>query len=176
MLEPFCERHISQDIVGWLNDPEVVRYSDNRHRSHSLATSREYLASFADSPNCYWAILRRDATRSMIGSITAYVDGNNAVADVGILIGDKSCWSGGYGSEAFSSIVGWLFNTRGIRKVTAGTMAVNAGMLGVMRKIGMHEEARKERYYMLEGKEIDMVCGTIFAEEWVARREDRHRA
>jgi RimJ/RimL family protein N-acetyltransferase len=106
----------------------------------------------------------------MIGSITAYVDVNNRVADIGILIGDKSCWGGGYGSEAFSAVVGWLFTSRNMRKVTAGTMAVNAGMLGIMRKVGMREEGRRERYYLIDGNEIDMVCGALFAEDWGARQ------
>jgi [ribosomal protein S5]-alanine N-acetyltransferase len=175
-LEPFSERHLENGIVDWLNDPEVVRYSDNRHRKHTLETSRAYLESFADSPNYYWAILLQGLPKTMIGSVTAYLDLNNSVADVGILVGDKRYWRGAYGSEAFAAVVEWLFSRRGMRKVTAGTMAVNTGMLGIMRKIGMREDGRKARYYLLDGNEIDMVCGTVFAEDWRmlgARQNDR---
>lgn len=167
-LEPFSERHLSGAFVDWLNDPEIVRYSDNRHRRHTLETSRMYMQSFADSPNRYWAIILQQEQPRIIGSITNYIDINNLVADIGILIGDKACWRGGYGSEAFSGAVEWLFKTQRIRKVTAGTMAANTGMLGIMRKIGMREEARMRRYYLLDGSETDMICGSIFAEDWRA--------
>ncbi len=167
-LEPFSERYLDRGIVDWLNDPEVMRYSDNRHSTHTLETSHAYLTSFTDTPNYYWAILHQGATDIMIGSITAYVDVNNSVADIGILIGDKRYWQGGYGSEAFAGVVDWLITRRRIRKVTAGTMAVNTGMLGIMRKVGMREEGRKERYFLLDGHEIDKICGTVFAEDWCA--------
>ncbi len=166
VLEPFEERHLSDGIVDWLNDPEVVRYSDQRHRTHTLETSRVYLESFAGTPNHYWAILLSGATKRMIGSITAYVDVPNAVADVGILIGEKRFWRGGYGSEAFAAVIDWLFVRRGLRKVTAGAMAENRGMVGIMRKVGMREEGGKERYYLLDGREVDMVCATVFVEQW----------
>lgn len=173
LLEPFSETHLTGELVEWLNDPEVVRYSDNRHRRHTLSTSREYLRSFSDSPNCYWAILLRVGEPGMIGSITSYIDRDNRVADIGILVGDKRCWCGGYGVEAFSGVVDWLFRSRGMRKVTAGTMAANAGMLGIMRKIGMREEARKQRHYLLDQAEVDMVCGAIFAEDWISPETKR---
>jgi RimJ/RimL family protein N-acetyltransferase len=166
ILEPFSERHLERGIVDWLNDPEVMRYSDNRHRTHTLQTSRAYLASFAGSPNYYWAIMLQGATEIMVGSITAYVDVNNSVADVGILIGEKIYWQGGYGSEGFAGVVDWLITSRRIRKVTAVTMSVNTGMLGIMRKVGMREEGRKARYFLLDGHEIDMICGAVFAEDW----------
>ena len=169
-LEPFSERYLERGIVDWLNDPEVMRYSDNRHSTHTLETSRAYLTSFADTPNYYWAILQQGATKILIGSITAYVDVNNSVADIGILIGDKRYWQGGYGSEAFAGVVEWLFTRRRIRKVTAGTMAVNTGMLGIMRKVGMREEGRKARYFLLDGHEVDKICGTVFSEDWCASR------
>ncbi|MBU4198406.1 MAG: GNAT family N-acetyltransferase [Kiritimatiellae bacterium] len=162
-IEPFGDEHPIGILVGWLNDSEVVRYSDQRHRTHTLESSQAYYKSFAGSPNHYWAIM---ANTSMIGTLTAYVDEPNSVADVGILVGDKRCWRGGYGSEAFRAVVNWLITHRGMRKITAGTMAENMAMRGVMRKIGMHEEGRRERYYILDGREVDMVYATVFAEEW----------
>ena len=173
-LEPFTDRHISEVIVDWLNDTEVVRYSDNRHHIHSIDSARAYLRLFVDSPNFYWAIIVNGESPLMIGSITAYVDVNNLVADVGILIGDKTYWGGGYGSEALSGALSWLCTERCIRKITVGTMVLNAGMLGIMRKLGMREEGRKERYYLFNGLEVDMICGSIFSKDWLVTRPDKH--
>ena len=39
-------------------------------------------------------------------------------------------------------------------------------MIVIMRKIGMREDGRKLRYYLLDGIELDMVCATVFAVDW----------
>ncbi len=162
-IEPFTHKHAINDLVRWLNDPEVVRYSDQRHLKHTFKSALAYYKSFFESPNHYWAILSSD---SMIGTITAYVDEPNSVADVGILVGDKRYWCSGYGSEAFSAVINWLFTCRRARKVTAGTMSENVSMLRVMHKCGMHVEGRRERYFILDGREVDMVYSTVFAADW----------
>jgi ribosomal-protein-alanine N-acetyltransferase len=172
-LESFAERHLSSGIVDWLNDPEVVCYSDQRHSRHTLESSRAYMESFAGSPNQYWAIHLREQPEVMLGSITAYVDVFNSTADVGILLGYKAYWRGGYGSEAFSAVVNWLFACRRMRKVTAGTMASNQGMLAVMRRAGMHEEGRRERHFLVNGQEVDMVFAAVFSDHWAAIKSER---
>jgi RimJ/RimL family protein N-acetyltransferase len=165
-LEPFTEKLLGCGIVGWLNDPEVVRYSDNRHRRHTYETSLAYLQSFADSPNYYWAIRLKQPTQNVIGTITSYIDVTNSVADIGILVGEKGYWRGGYGTEAFAGVINWLFTRRSMRKITAGTMAIHSGMTGIMKKLCMQEEGRKTRYFLVDGREVDMVCATLFAEDW----------
>jgi ribosomal-protein-alanine N-acetyltransferase len=169
-IEPFGDQHPIEIVVNWLNDSEVVRYSDQRHRTHTLESSLTYYKSFAGSPNHYWAIL---ADGSMIGTITAYVDEPNSVADVGILVGDKTYWRCGYGSEAFRAVINWLITCLGVHKVTAGTMADNMAMRSVMLKSGMHEEGRRECYYILDGREVDMIYATVFAVDWDTEFRDK---
>ena len=159
------EEHHFSTIVGWLNDPEVVLFSDQRHRKHTIDTYRDYLRRFQGSPHKYWFILTREAG-AIIGTVSAYIDLPNAVADVGILIGDRLYWQGGYGGEAFAGVIGWLFSSQGVRKVNAGAMASNKGMIGVMRKVGMIEEGRRRRYYLQGDSEVDMILATVFAEDW----------
>ena len=78
--------------MGWLNDKEVVRYSEQRHIKHTIESQTRYLESFTNSSNCFWAVIQKVPTDEMIGSITAYIDPHNSVADVGILIGSRGHW------------------------------------------------------------------------------------
>ena len=42
-LTPFnTERHLTERYVAWLSDPDVVRYSEQRHRTHTLASCRHF--------------------------------------------------------------------------------------------------------------------------------------
>jgi ribosomal-protein-alanine N-acetyltransferase len=163
-LVPFSEKHLVERYVSWLNDPEVVCYSEQRHQQHTLESCRKFWQSFDDTPNLYWAI-EEATTGRHIGNIDAHIDIPNKVADVGIVLGEKNIWGKGYGSEAWNGVLGHLLGQEGIRKVTAGTMASNAGMLGIMRNAGMIEEGRRPKSFIQGGNEIDLVLVARFADD-----------
>jgi ribosomal-protein-alanine N-acetyltransferase len=165
-LVPFTDdAHLTPRYVAWLNDSEVVRYSELRHSTHTLDLCRDYLHSFAGTPHYFWAITTRDASFDHIGNITAHVDEPNRVADIGILIGEKEAWGKGYGTEAWCAVCKWLLQTGGMRKVTAGTMALNHGMLAIMRHVGMEEESRRRQQFLLHGRPVDLVQCAAFRRE-----------
>ena len=159
---PFSEEFLTPRYVNWLNDPEVVRYSEQRHRFHTLESCREYLKSFLATPNYFWAVITRDDELGHIGNMNAYVDVNNSLADVSILIGERKAWRKGYGSEAWIAVCNYLLKEENIRKITAGTLSVNTAMLGVMRHAGMVEDGRRIRHRLFEGSEVDVVYASLF--------------
>lgn len=157
LLEPFSKIFLTETYVGWLNDPEVVRFSEQRHRVHTLETTRKYIESFKNSANRIWAICVRNGDIGHIGNITAHINTNNNIADIGILIGRKDVWGKGFGTEAWCGVCDYLINTAGIRKITGGTLATNTGMLKVMQKAGMIEDGHRTRHYEWEGQQVDMI-------------------
>jgi ribosomal-protein-alanine N-acetyltransferase len=163
-LVPFSEEYLTQRYVSWLNDPEVVRYSEQRYRIHTLESCRAYWQSFEGTPNYFWAIVARDPELGHIGNMNAYVDTTHWVADVGILIGEKKAWGHHYGSEVWRAVCDYLLHQAGMRKVTAGTLAVNTAMLGVMWRTGMVEDGRRVRQCLFEGSEVDVVYAALFRE------------
>jgi len=163
---PFEDRHLTEAYLGWLNDPETMRFSENRHRTHTLDTCRAYAESFLGTPHCFWAI-ETDAL-GHVGNINAYVDEPNRVADVGILVGHRESWGKGIGLEAWMLVCSYLFMERGLRKVTAGTSANNVGMRRIMEKSGMVVDGVRSRHLMIDGQEVDVVYAAIFAKDWPA--------
>ena len=124
VLAPFTAGDISPLYVGWLNDPEVVRYSNQRFRRHDLESSEAYLRSFAGGPNQFWSI-RLAADRSMIGTMTAYIAPQHGTADMGLLVGQRSVWGQGYGYEAWQRLMDHLLGEQALRKITAGAASGN---------------------------------------------------
>lgn len=137
-------------MVGWLNDPEVVRYSEQRHKEHTEESQQFYLQ---DGPDVFREIHAGDR---FIGTISAYIDEPNSIADVGILIGDKSIWGKGYGTEAWIAFCDHLFLHK-IRKIEAGAMNINSRMINIFRKSGMHFEAFRENHFLYDGEPVHMV-------------------
>jgi len=157
ILKAFSDDLLSERYVGWLNDADVVRYSEQRHQEHSVGTCRHFIQSFKSGPNHLWAIIEMVKGLGHIGNINTAVDAANKVADIAILIGEKQAWSTGLGFEAWTAVVDHLLGAGGMRKVTAGCMADNKGMLAVMEKSGMTEEGRRVGNFLLDGKPVDLV-------------------
>lgn len=170
-IVPFAPHHLTQRYVGWLNDPAVVRFSEQRHRQHDLASCRSYAATFCGSADLFLAIEAADAPDGLtagsatghVGNITVAYDGPNASADLSIMIGEAAARGTGIGSAAWCGMVDWLLGPAGLRRVTAGTMAANHAMIALMHKSGMTIDATRPRAFLLEGAEIDLVLATRFA-------------
>lgn len=162
-IVPFSEEHLCRRYVDWLNDPIVVRYSEQRHYTHTLKSCRQYWMSFLDSPNYFWAILLREGAPSHIGNLSARVDIYNRVADLAILIGERSAWHRGYGLEAWSAGCRFLLHVAGLRKVTGGALAANKAMLSIMRHAGMIEECRRLKQFLFEGSEVDSIYYALYS-------------
>lgn len=160
-LVPFRAEFLTPRYVGWLNDPETVRYSEQRHRHHTLESCARYAASMEGGTDHFWAIVAHNPALGHIGNMTATVDPNNKVADLAILIGEAGARGRGLGLEAWKCACDFLLGEGGIRKVTAGTMGANAPMLGVMRASGMVEEGRRARHFLHEGQEVDLVMAAL---------------
>jgi ribosomal-protein-alanine N-acetyltransferase len=166
VIVPFAADHLTDRYVSWLKDPEVVRYSDQRHRTHTLESCREYWESYTGTPHYFWALLCRESQLGHVGNMNAYVDEIHSVADLGILIGEKQIWGQGYGLEAWMAVCAYLLKDAGIRKVTAGTLAVNRGMLTIMLRTGMEADGRRTRQCLFEGREVDVVHGALFRADY----------
>jgi RimJ/RimL family protein N-acetyltransferase len=170
VIEPFTvDRHLSERYVGWLNDPEIVRFSEQRRRAHTLNGCRAYAASFSGTPNYFWAVVAKDVALGHIGNLNTYVDGNHGVGDIGILMGERTAQGRGYATEAWVAVCDYLLRTVGLRKVTAGTLAVNTPMLRLMERVGMVADGRRVRHHLWNGEEIDVVHAALFRSTWLER-------
>lgn len=140
----------------------VVKYSEQRHRTHTIKTCKAYLMSFGESPHCFWAISVLRDKLGHIGNITAHIDKANKTADLGILIGETKAWGKGYAAEAWMAVCEYLFKKMNIRKITAGAMSSNDRMLNLMKKVGMFNDGRRSRQYILNGREVDIIHKALF--------------
>lgn len=155
-LVPFTEDFLTPVYVGWLNDAEVVKYSRQRFSNHTGESCRNYLESMKKSGDFFWAILDRKSGKH-IGNISASIDRQNSVADIAIMIGERSVWGKGYGLDAWVAAMKYLHHEAGIRMVTGGCMATNKGMMRVMEKAGMKPYYTRAGYFMDRGQAVDSV-------------------
>ena len=163
-LRAFTLEDIQANYMAWLNDPQVVQFSNQRFHKHSEASCRQYLDSFAHTENRFLAIEDK-LSHELMGTLTMYINLHHQRADVGILIGNTNHWGKGYGYEAFALAVESLLQAK-LRKVTAGTMACNLGMIKLMEKCGMTLEATRKAQEMLDGQAVDLLYFSKFSKSF----------
>jgi ribosomal-protein-alanine N-acetyltransferase len=143
--------------VAWLNDPEVVRFSEQRHREHTMFSQINFINSFNDNSHL-WGIHRID-TNEHIGNLSADHDPPNNVADVGIMVGETRHWGQGYATEAWRGACTWLLDKEGggMRKLEAGCMRANEAMVRIIRGSGFAQEGERANHFWLGGGPVGMV-------------------
>ena len=149
LMRPFIADDISTDYLDWLSDPEVMRFSNQRFRKHTRESALAYLKSFARSGNLFLSIYLAESRR-LVGTINAYLSQYHQTADMGLLIGDRSCWGSGIGLDAWSTLQDYLLSDCRLRKVTGGTLRCNVGMVKIMERSGMHLEAVRKRQELVD--------------------------
>lgn len=163
MVRPFRPTDITPEYLGWLNDPVVTRFSNQRFRRHDRASAEAFLAGFAGQPSRFLSV-RLLADNRAIGTMTAHISPHHGTADMGILLGARDVWGRGYGLECWSLLMGWLIGEAGIRKVTAGTTSVNHGMIQIMERSGMQHEATRRAQELIEGAPVDILYYARFGD------------
>lgn len=155
-LVPFSEDFVTPVYIGWLNDAEVVKYSRQRFSMHTEESCRNYVEYMKKTGDFFRAILDRKSGRH-IGNISASIDRQNSVADIAIMIGERTVWGKGYGLDAWMAAMEYLHIEAGIRMVTGGCMATNKGMVRVMEKAGMKPYYTRAGYFLANGQAVDSV-------------------
>lgn len=156
VLRPFLAADVTPEYVSWLNDSQVVRFSNQRFRQHSLSSCLDYVSSFHGAPNRFLKILRQEDGRT-VGTMTAYAAVHHGTVDMGIMLGCRSSWGQGIGQDAWNTLLRWLLSAGGVRKVTGGAMRANQAMVRIMERSGMTLEAVRPGQELLDGVPQDLV-------------------
>jgi RimJ/RimL family protein N-acetyltransferase len=161
VLRAMTPADITPAYIGWLNDPVVVRHSNQRFVRHDRDSCERYLASFAGSDNLFLS-LRLQTTDEAIGTLTAYRHAHHGTADIGILLGERRVWGQGLGGEAFALLADWLARHGGARKLTCGTLSCNEAMLRVAEAAGFVREAVRPAQEIVDGQPAAIVYFSRF--------------
>ncbi len=140
--------------IGWLLDRDVVRYSQQRHQTHTLSSQVRYINSFVGRSHL-WGIYMVDSGNH-IGNLSATHDEPNNVSDIGIMIGESAFWGKGYAGEAWKAACGWLLDKDGgnIRKLEAGCARSNLAMAKIIQGSGFKQEGELLNHFLIDGAPV----------------------
>jgi len=167
-LKKLSEEELSQRYVDWLNDMEVTKYLVSGNFPSDLEDVRTFINNANTSNRITFAIYRKD-TNEHVGDVKLdHIDWVSRKADFGIMIGDKSAWGTGLGTETTSLILEYAFDVLNLHRVYLGVSEENTGAIKTYEKLGFAKEGVRKEDQFVNGKYLDTIVMGITRSQWLA--------
>ncbi len=157
-LKDLKEVDVTQDYVDWMNDPEVVQYTESRFGSHTMDSTRAFVKRMSESLDTILFGIFSKKDESHIGNIKiGPINPHHLTADIGLIVGRKSFWGQSVGSNAISLVRDYAFSELQLAKITAGCYACNLGSARAFLKVGFSQEAVRPQHFFFNGNRVDAI-------------------
>ena len=155
-LKKFTNPSITKKWIKWLNDKIVTKYSDQRHKVHSISSQKKYISNLLKSNSIFFKIYFKNQEIGNI--ILTNIDKNNENCEIGYLIGEKKFWNKGVASFVISQIVEFAFKKIKIKKIISWCYSNNIGSKKVLLKNKFKIEGRLKKFYKFtDNKRVDKI-------------------
>jgi len=152
----------------WLNDGEVQRFQGVRY-PRSTAQVRKAIEE--DNGPRYSHLSLAVVTLAdgrLIGDVSLERGSpEDRSALIGITIGDKAIWDGGYGTDAMRTLCCVGFQMMNLHRIELHVFAENERARHVYKKIGFHEEGTMRQVLFKNGAYMDDVVMSMLEGELV---------
>jgi len=171
------EREDIPRYVEWLNDPEVTR-GLGMYLPLSMADETRWFENLAnrgvpERPLAVDVKMADSAWKHIGGVGFERVDWINSLAEFGIVIGDKSFWDQGYGTEATRLMLKYGFETLNLNRISLVVFETNPGAIRVYKKVGFVQEGLLRQAIYRNGCYINVLLMSILRSEWNSIQENR---
>lgn len=154
------EEDATKRYCQWLNDPEVNKYLETK--SATVAGIREYIKAKNRDPKClFFGIFSRKDNRHIGNFKLDPIDLKEKKAFFGLLIGDKSYWGMGIGTEATKVMADYCFNKLNLNRVEAAMISKNVASFKIHQKLG----------FKVDKTENDIISMSVEKKSWKAQNK-----
>jgi RimJ/RimL family protein N-acetyltransferase len=156
--------------IKYINDPELQKYlvSDTPYPM-TLHEEEKWFESISALGDTYkFAIETSEGCRFIGGCSINDVDWKNSVATVGIFIGNKEFWGKGYGTDAMTTLISFIFAQMNINKIRLTCYSFNDRAIKSYEKCGFKVEGVLRQEMFKDGKYHDKIAMGVLREEFLA--------
>ena len=169
ILRPLTEADADGPYPGWFND--AVTCAGNSHHVYPYAKQQavDYIKAVRGDRTCLVLAMVLKATNAHVGNISLQqIHPIHRSAELAIVIGDPSARGNGVGFEACQAIIQHGFDALNLHRVECGTLATNAGMISIAKKLGFEQEGTRKQAVFKSGRYVDVVLFGLLAENFIA--------
>lgn len=170
-----AERSDLEKFVEWVNDPEVT-----------AGLTLFLPMSSVDEEKWFEGVMQRPQEQKplvidmkdgdgwcLIGNSSFFdFDWVARSAEVGIMIGEKSVWNQGYGTEVMTLLLRHGFKTLNLNRIYLHVYAKNERAIRTYEKVGFVHEGRKRQAVYKNGEFNDILFMSVLREEWDTKNKE----
>ncbi len=151
--------------MRWLNDPDIMRLLGRRHHLSMADEERWYEEYLSSRKSKIFAILEENGNH--IGNVGLHnIDNENRRSSLGIVLGEKTQWGKGYGSEALNTVLKYAFNELGLHKVSLRVFQDNERAIRSYASCGFKKEGIEREQVFKDGEFHDLYVMSILDREF----------
>ncbi|MGC9538183.1 GNAT family N-acetyltransferase [Streptomyces sp. UG1] len=169
LLRPFTEADaaVMKEII---EDPEVIRFTDETSEEFSLERLRSWYGSRSEQPDRLDLAVTDRATGELVGEVVLYEWDPKARSCIfRTLIGPRGRGRG-LGTEATRLIVGYGFEQLGLHRIQLEVYGHNHRALRVYEKAGFVVEGVRREADLRGGQWVDWVVMAVLDREWASHQ------
>ena len=166
VLRPVNPEQDLENVTRWIND-ETINQFLTVISPLTIDQERNFLKSSTQNPSIVLYAIEDKFTGQHIGNMSLnIINWIDRTAMTGSIIGEKTHWGKGYGTDAKKLLLNHAFNRLNLRLIQSSVIEFNDRSAVCLEKCGYkYEFTRKEVYYR-DGKYWDQKLYRIFREEF----------
>jgi RimJ/RimL family protein N-acetyltransferase len=156
-------------FIRWENDFAVSSMSGDPLRPVSRETIEERFERHLKEVNAWFVefAIYELTTMQVIGATELRnIDRTHRTAEYGIIIGEKSCWGKGYGTETTLLMLDYAFNVLGLHNILLRTFAYNERAVRAYTRAGFRVMGRQREAARLADQVYDKIFMDCLATEF----------
>ena len=170
LLRPLGADDLTDGYLGWLNDPEVSRFSNRRGRKFTFDDMRAYVDAANAAPDRLLLGIFLRPTGRHVGNIGLNLfDRANGLAEISNLLGERESWGRGIIVDAGKHLIHFGFQRLGVRKFVMGNLAPHRASTFKSTSLGAQLEGRRKRHQRLDDDYVDVLEFGLFADAFYER-------
>lgn len=156
-----------EQIRLWFAEQEVTRNLLHRHVLSSAQEQEWYDRAARATDAVFWGLM---VDGQIIGTTSlSGIDWINRHAGSGTVIGERSQWGKGYGSQSVALRTAYAFNELGLEKLETETRTINTAMQRCLEKSGYQQIGVRRHHLFVEGGWQDTVLYDLLRADWIQR-------
>lgn len=157
-LRPISIMQVSQRYVDWMNEYEIVKFTESRFNIHTLDSIFEWVKKTElDDSEISFAIFDKQKEKHIGNIKLGSINWNHLYADLGLIIGDREYWSQGVGSCSIGLVTNYAFRELKLHMILAGIYQNNIGSIKAFEANDFMKMATIKGKYCFENNYINVL-------------------
>ena len=161
-LRPLASTDLRR-CVKWFSDPQIIHFL-GRNSPVTLPEEERWFRDYERRTD--EQIFAIEAEGLHIGNIGLHkIDRVHRKSEVGIVIGEPTFWSKGYGTEAMRTALLYAFGPLSLNKVSLDVLEYNTRAIRIYERLGFNREGVHREDIYKDGRFVHVIRMSILARE-----------